>query len=215
MTISPDEPPALPSWINGRAFLSFTPAFVEVRDAINGRLLRRTPVCGAEEAAEAVSSAVAAAPGWRAMDDELRRESLLVWAAQMVRHNTHLAKLIRQESGKPEVEALAEVKAAVETLQDAQGDEAAAGKAFVAVGDAQDPLLASVRRIASVLHAGGVVILKPSPHAPAAAYALAELSERSGIPPGVVSLVQGDETTLEALLAHMPDGRLLPAGDPA
>jgi acyl-CoA reductase-like NAD-dependent aldehyde dehydrogenase len=204
MMFSPEGPPALPSWIHGRAFLTLTPAFFEVRDALSGKPLRRTPLCGAEEAAEAVSAATEAAPEWATLMAVRRQELLQVWAAELERYDDHFARLIRQETGKEEADARLEVKNAVAALRSAKGNGRRddAGRIIIIVGDEQEPLLSAARFIAPALRDGNVVILKPSPGAPAAAYALAELSARAGILPGVVNLVQGDETALKALLTH-------------
>jgi acyl-CoA reductase-like NAD-dependent aldehyde dehydrogenase len=219
MLLTPDGPPALPSWIHGRAFLTLTPQFFDVHDAISGELVRRTPLCGAQEAAEAVAAALDAAPGWAAQSAVARQKRLFAWGAELKHYRDHFATLIRQESGKEENTAQSEVEEAVAILQNAQGDDAArqngAEPIVLIAWDAQDPLSAAVRLAAPVLRGGSAVILKPSPRAPAAAYALAELSARIGIPPGVVNLLQGDEAALKALLFCAATNRLRYRGHPA
>jgi acyl-CoA reductase-like NAD-dependent aldehyde dehydrogenase len=218
MLLTPDGPPALPLWIHGRAFLTLPPQFFDVHDAISGEVVRRTPLCGTEEAAEAVAAALAAAPGWAAESAAARQKWLFAWGAELKHYRDHFATLIRQESGKEENEAQAEVEEAVAILQNAQEDDAARQSEtepiVLIAWDAQEPLLAAVRLAAPVLRGGSAVILKPSPRAPAAAYALAELSAPIGIPPGVVNLLQGDEATLKALLSCAATNRLHYSGHP-
>jgi len=73
-----------------------------------------------------------------------------------------------------------------------------------AILPSQAPLLSAVRRIAPALAAGNVIVLKPSDLTPLSAVLLAELAQESGLPPGVLSLLQGDEVTGAELVAH-PD----------
>ena len=55
--------------------------------------------------------------------------------------------------------------------------------------------------MAPALMAGATVVVKPSPKAPSAAYALCELSARSAWPAGVLNLMQGDTAAIEGLCA--------------
>ena len=50
--------------------------------------------------------------------------------------------------------------------------------------------------------AGCTVIIKASPEAPAAAYILAEICEKIGLPPGVVNIVTADREVSERLVRH-------------
>lgn len=216
MMLSPDGPPALPLWINGRAFLTMVPAFFEVRDALTGEPLRRTPLCGADEVAEAVQVAAAAAPAWSALEADARGGLLTAWAAGLEQYNGHFAKLLRQETGQEEGEAQAEVVRTVALLRQAGAPEnpADAGQVVALAWDDSAPLAQAARLLAPVLRAGGTVVLKPTPKAPGAAYALVELSARVGLPAGVVNLVQGDDAALAALCGHPGIARLGFAGRP-
>lgn len=212
MMLSPDGPPALPLWINGRAFLTMAPAFYEVHDALTGEALRRTPLCGAEEVAEAVAAAQAAAPAWAAVPEIRRQELLQAWAKGLDQYTGHFAKLVRQETGKEEVLAKAEVESAVAALQAGAADAADAGRVVGLTWDDSAPLATAAALLAPVLRAGGAVVLKPSPRAPGAVYALVELSARVGLPAGVVNLVQGDEAALQALFARGDVSRVALSG---
>ena len=55
-----DIPPALPLWRDGHAYLTVTPAFLDVRNPRSGEVLRRIPLCAADEAHKALASAQAA-----------------------------------------------------------------------------------------------------------------------------------------------------------
>lgn len=213
MMISPDGPPALPLWINGRTFLTMAPEFFEIQNALTGEPLRRTPLCGADEVAEAVKSALSAAPRWAASPREERQKHLEAWAQLLDQYTTHFVKLIREETGKTEEAALAEIRetiAALENHQTSPADDQ--GKVVALACDDSAPLAQAAKLIAPVLRNGGTVILKPSPRAPGAVYALTELSSRSELLPGVLNLVQGDDQVLKAMFANPHISRLAFSG---
>jgi succinate-semialdehyde dehydrogenase/glutarate-semialdehyde dehydrogenase len=58
------------------------------------------------------------------------------------------------------------------------------------------------------------VVVKPSPKAPSAAYALCELSSRADWPAGVLNLLQGDTAAIDGLCVADID-RLIYAGNAA
>mgnify|MGYP001766545757 CR=1 FL=1 len=82
------------------------------------------------------------------------------------------------------------------------------------VVDATRPLAGLAEAAAPALRAGACVIVKPSPKAPSAAYALCELSGRAGWPGGVLNLLQGDTEAIAGLCAAAID-RLAYAGEAA
>ncbi|MGH2726857.1 MAG: aldehyde dehydrogenase family protein, partial [Actinomycetota bacterium] len=49
---------------------------------------------------------------------------------------------------------------------------------------------------------GNTVVLKPSPYTPLEAFALAEIAEQAGLPPGTVNVVTGDVKAAEALTTN-------------
>ncbi len=56
------------------------------------------------------------------------------------------------------------------------------------------PPLSITYKVAPALLAGCTVVLKPAPEAPGAAYVLAEICEKIGLPPGVVNLLTADRS---------------------
>ncbi|HNH24363.1 MAG TPA: aldehyde dehydrogenase family protein, partial [Accumulibacter sp.] len=60
----PEEIRAIPLWINGHAYLTMAPTFIDVRDAHSQQIKRRTPLCGSLEAQAAVAAAEQAQPEW-------------------------------------------------------------------------------------------------------------------------------------------------------
>ena len=82
------------------------------------------------------------------------------------------------------------------------------------VVDASRPLAGFAGAVAPALRAGATLVVNPSPKAPAAIFALCELASRSGLPPGVLNLLQGDTAAIEGLCAAGID-RLVYRGNAA
>ena len=59
-------------------------------------------------------------------------------------------------------------------------------------------------KIAPALLAGCTVLIKASPEAPGAAYVIAEVCEKVGLPPGVLNILTADRTVSELIVRH-PD----------
>lgn len=198
MNFTPEGPSAIPMWVNGHAFLTVHDAFFDVTNPVSGEVVRRVPLCGAAEAAEAVGAARGAQPAWAEMGLQARRVCLAGLADALERYAGHFAKLLTQEIGTEEAAATAEVAAAIAALRGmAVGDTGV----FGLVLDAERPLAAFAEAMAPALLAGATLVVKPSPKAPGAVYALCELSARAEWPAGVLNLLQGDSAAIEGLCA--------------
>lgn len=209
MDFSPEGPMAIPLWVNGRALLTGGDGFYVVTNPASGEAIRRVPLCGAAEAAEVVAAARTAQPLWAEMGMQARRVCLARLADALESYAGHFAKLLAQEIAGDEAQMTAEVAAAVEALRTAAVGETGV---FALVLDASRPLVACAEVIAPALMAGATVVVKPSPQAPSAVYALCELSARAEWPGGVLNLLQGDTAAIEGLCAAAID-RLVYAGN--
>lgn len=211
MEFAPDGPMAIPMWVNGHAFLTVTPDFFTVTNPVSGEALRRVPLCGAAEAAEAVEAARAAQAEWAMMGMPARRVCLSRLADGLERYAGHFAKLLGQECGFDELRANAEVGEAAAALRSAMvGQTGVLG----IVLDASRPLASFAETMAPALMAGATLVVKPSPKAPSAVFALCELTSREEWPAGVVNLLQGDSAAIEGLCASAID-RLIYCGHAA
>jgi acyl-CoA reductase-like NAD-dependent aldehyde dehydrogenase len=196
MEFAPEGPMAIPLWINGHAFLTAGNSFFEVTNPATGEAIRRVPLCGAGEAREAVTAARTAQPVWAEMGLAARRVCLGHLADALDSYTGHFAKLLMQEIATDEASAKAEVEAAVTALR---GVEVGETGVCALVVDAKRPLAGFAEAMAPALLAGATVVVKPSPRAPSAVYALCELSARAEWPAGVLNLVQGDTAAIEGL----------------
>ncbi|HPU79120.1 aldehyde dehydrogenase family protein [Accumulibacter sp.] len=212
-----DEILAIPLWINGHAYLTMAPAFLDVCDPRNGQVRRRTPLCGDLEARAAVEAARAALAAWSAQTVGQRAALLAALGDALAEYGGHFAALIAEETGRQVEMAAVEVGNAVSLLRATAGGVATStGSSVVAiVSDQHAPLLGPLQRAVPALLSGATVVLKPSPRAPSAAFALAELTARSGFPGGVFNILHGDQLATEALCASKEVSLLLVAGEPA
>jgi succinate-semialdehyde dehydrogenase / glutarate-semialdehyde dehydrogenase len=211
MEFTPEGPMAIPMWVNGHAFLTVSESFLDVVNPATGEAVRRVPLCGAFEAGEAVMAARAAQPAWAEMGLSARRVCLANLADALVGYSEHFAKLLVQETGADEAQAALEVSAAVEALR---GSAVGATGVVGLVLDASRQLAAFAEAIEPALMAGASIVVKPSPKAPSAVYALCELSSRVEWPAGVLNLLQGDTAAVEGLCAAGLD-RLVYSGNAA
>jgi aldehyde dehydrogenase (NAD+) len=67
------------------------------------------------------------------------------------------------------------------------------------------PLAIPAWKIAPALACGNTVVFKPAELVPASPWAIADIVQRAGLPPGVLNLVMGPGATLGPLLASSPD----------
>ncbi|HAY28351.1 MAG TPA: aldehyde dehydrogenase family protein [Candidatus Accumulibacter phosphatis] len=208
---------AVPLWINGHAFLTMAPAFFDVRDPRSGRVRRRTPLCGASQAATAIDAAAAGLPAWTSLTAGERAGLLATLADSLAGYGSHFAGLIAEETGQDDAAAAAEVEQALRLLRGATEAAGAGGPAGVVaiVCDDRAPLAGLLQHAVPALLAGSTVVAKPSPKAPSAAVALAELTARSGFPAGTFNVLHGDLEAIEGLCAADGLNLLLFAGDPA
>jgi acyl-CoA reductase-like NAD-dependent aldehyde dehydrogenase len=158
----------------------------------------------------------------------LARQRLLMDVAEAIRrHEAELARLIAEEMGMPATTArYIEVPYAAAVFEYYAGlataptgetlpvDVPGAPPAYFAYTLAQPvgvaglitpwnfPLLLPAWKIAPALAAGATVVLKPAPESPLTALALARILDEAGVPPGVVNVVPGPDTTGEALVRH-------------
>ena len=205
---------AIPLWINGHPYLTMAPAFFDVRDA-GGEIRRRTPLCGSGEAVAAAASASAALPAWSARPADERARLLGVVGEALAGYAAHFAGLIGEETGKDAALAVVEVAAAVKLLRAAAACSGEAGGVVGIISDDGEPLIGLLRHAVPALSGGATVVVKPSPKAPSAAFALAELTAESGFPGGVFNILHGDLAAVEGLCAADEVSRIRFAGDPA
>ena len=192
-----DDPPAIPLWINGHAFLTMVPEFLDVCNPADGKVLRRTPLCGAGVALDAVNAAEVALPSWAALPASARGALLGAVGEVFSGYASHFVRLIVEESGKEMAQAGFEVGEVMTLLRKlvAGADSGVLG----IVGDAKMPFLGPLQHAIPALIGGAVVVIRPSPDMPSALFAFAELTGLCGFPDGVFSILHGGQAAVDGL----------------
>ena len=121
MLFESSDPPAVPLWVNGHAFLTMASAFQDVCSSVDGRVLRRTPLCAGDIALTAVDAATKAGAAWRALTELERGKLCSRLADALEQYFDHVCGLIVEETAKTLAEAGAEVHAALDDLREADG----------------------------------------------------------------------------------------------
>lgn len=191
-------------------------------DEVVGRFAAATPA----DVGAALTRATEAQQHWAALSPS-RRATLIGGVAHALSRETKaLAELITREEGKTLAESRGEVQKSAEQFHFAsQLAYQVEGTTFpeeepdtftytlreplgvvVAITPWNFPLSLPARKIAPALAAGNAVVFKPSPATAAVGAALAQLFQESGLPEGLVEVVQG--ASPDAMTALVGDPRV-------
>ena len=173
------------------------------------------------DVAAAVGAARRAFPDWAAAPYQQREELLLKYGELLAAAKDELAMLISREMGKPLWESRGEAGAMqAKVAVSIQAHQDRCGTRETVVGDATSVTRFKPHGVVGVfgpynfpghlpnghivpaLLAGNTVVFKPSELTPAVGEQLGQLYEESGLPAGVVNLVQGGRETGVALAAQ-------------
>ena len=184
---------------------------IEVDNPATGAILGTVPRMGAVETRRAIEAAERALPTWRAKTAGERAKILRDWFNLMHQHVDDLALIMTLEQGKPLLEAKGEVAYAASFIEwfaeegkRLYGDTIPAHHSdkriivikepigvCAAVTPWNFPAAMITRKVGPALAAGCTMVVKPASQTPFSALALAELGERAGLPPGVLSVLAG------------------------
>ena len=213
-----------PDLLRDRAFIGgdWVPASASlpVFNPADEQEIARVPNLGQASALLAVEAADRAHPAWAALTAKERAGLLRRWAELMVAQADDLAAIMTAEQGKPLAEAKGEVSYAASFLEwfseearrvngqlltpHASNRRLLVRKEPVGVVAAitpwNFPLAMITRKAGPALAAGCTMVVKPSELTPLSALALARLSERAGIPAGVLNVITGDPAPIGDVL---------------
>lgn len=165
----------------------------------------------AEQVELALTAALPAAQAWQAHSIEQRAQILEAIAQQYEMHQTELMALLSREAGKTRLDAVLEVREAVDFLRYYAAETRKAANAsrqalgvFVCISPWNFPLAIFTGQIAAALVMGNAVIAKPAEQTPLIAYRAAQLMLEAGLPPDVIALLPGDGAVVGAALTRDP-----------
>jgi malonate-semialdehyde dehydrogenase (acetylating) / methylmalonate-semialdehyde dehydrogenase len=205
------------SWVESKA--------TEWRDVINpatGETIGQTPLSTAAEVDAAVESAATAFRAWRRTPPEDRIQPLFKLKQLLEDHVDELGRIITQENGKTFAEGKAELRRAIENVEVACGipmmmqgynlEDVARGLdemmirqplgVVAAITPSNFPGMIPFWFLPYAIATGNTFILKPSERVPLTMKRVFELLERTGLPKGVINLVNGGKAAVDALLDH-------------
>jgi succinate-semialdehyde dehydrogenase / glutarate-semialdehyde dehydrogenase len=199
-------------------------AETEVVDPATGERIGTVANADVQDGLAAVEAAAAAQARWAATAPRERGEILRRAFEVLTAERDELAALVVRENGKPLTEARGELGQAAEFLrwfseeavriEGSLGVAPGGGKRVLVthrpVGVAlcitpwNFPAAMITRKLAPALAAGCTAILKPAPETPFTAFAIVDVLERAGLPPGVVNVVPSDRPAdmVREILAH-------------
>jgi malonate-semialdehyde dehydrogenase (acetylating)/methylmalonate-semialdehyde dehydrogenase len=222
MSTSAVSPVTVCNYVNGEWVEGGGSEWLEIVNPATHDVIGRAPSSGAAEINAAVEAAAAAFPAWRRTPAEDRIQPLFKLKMLLEEHLDELARLISLENGKTFTEAKAELRRAIENVEVACGipmmmqgynlEDVARGidemmirqplGVVAAITPFNFPGMIPFWFLPYAIATGNTLVLKPSERVPLTMARAMELIEQTGLPNGVVNLVNGGKAAVDALLDH-------------
>ena len=210
----------VPHYIDGQWVESNAREWSEIINPATGESLGKVPLSDAAEVTKAIDAAAAAFPAWRRTPPEDRIQPLFKLKVLLEEHVDEISRLITQENGKTFTEAKAEMRRAIENVEVACGipilmqgynlEDVARGidemmirqplGVTAAIVPFNFPGMITFWFLPYAIATGNTFILKPSERVPLTMRYIYELLEKTGLPKGVVNLVNGGKTAVDTLI---------------
>ncbi|MEG0380873.1 MAG: CoA-acylating methylmalonate-semialdehyde dehydrogenase, partial [Kurthia sp.] len=196
--------------------------FSDVYNPSLGTVIARVPIASKEETQQAIATAKAAFPAWRALSVGKRTEIVLKFRQLMTERIDELIELICTESGKTKEDAKGEITRGLESVDlainaphllkgeysvnvggniNAYSTKAPLG-VVAAISPFNFPVMVPLAITSMAVAVGNSVILKPSERVPCSALFLSNLWKEAGLPDGVWTVINGDKDTVNELLEN-------------
>src|SRR6266704_3865860 len=210
------------NYVGGEWRRSRTSEFQDVRNPATGETMVRVPLSPSDEVDEAVQAAQAAFADWRRTPPVERIQYLFKLKKLLDEHFDEIARLTVDECGKTMAESRGELRRGVENVEVATGiptlmqgynsEDIAHGidehmfrqpiGVVAAITPFNFPGMIPLWYLPYAIACGNCFILKPSEKVPMTMSRVFDLIDELGLPPGVVSLVNGAKGVVDALLDH-------------
>ncbi|KAF5384983.1 hypothetical protein D9615_001396 [Tricholomella constricta] len=209
------------NFIGGEFVESKTSEWVDVVDPSTQTLLSRVPQTTSHEFEQAADAASQAFKTW-SQTSVLSRQKFVLSLQQLIRENADaIANSIVLEQGKTTADAhgdllrgLQVVESSIGITSTLMGDKLEVSRdmdTFVrkvplgvcaSIAPFNFPAMIPLWTIPMAAVTGNTLILKPSERDPGAAMMIAELCQRAGLPAGVLNVVHGSVSTVNAICDH-------------
>src|SRR5215472_1539326 len=208
-----------PLYIDGKPLVSRGPKDIQYNPA-TGEAVAEIPRTTPEEISAAVGAAHKAFPSWSRTPVLQRCRVLFKYREILENHAQELIALITEENGKTIEEARGSFQRGIECIEFAcSAPTLMMGDTIDQVGSGVDgwstrngvgvcvgitpfnfPFMVPLWMFPMAIACGNTFVLKPSDKVPRTAVRLVELANEAGLPPGVLNLVHGAKSTVDALL---------------
>jgi malonate-semialdehyde dehydrogenase (acetylating)/methylmalonate-semialdehyde dehydrogenase len=185
-----------------------------------GSVVGQVSLADRETVQQAIDSAKAAFPAWRNTPPAKRAQVMFRFKQLLEQHEEQIAQLISTEHGKTVEDAAGELKRGIENVEYACGvPELLKGEYNRNVGPNIDawsdfhpigvvagitpfnfPAMVPLWMYPLAIACGNCFILKPSERDPSSTLFIAELLHQAGLPRGVLNVIHGDKTAVDALI---------------
>ena len=210
------------NYVDGSWRKSSTTQFFDVTNPATNELIARTPLSTNADVDDAVRAAAAAFPAWRRTPPGERIQYLFKLKYLLDENIDELARIITLENGKTFGEAKAEIRRGIENVEVACGiplmmqgynledvtpgvDETLIRQPLgvvAAITPFNFPAMIPFWFLPYAIACGNTLILKPSERVPLTMRRAIELIEKTGLPKGVVNLVNGGREVVDAICDH-------------
>ncbi len=212
----------LQNYIAGSWTVSRATEFAEVLDPATSERLASVPLSSAPDVGDAVEAASKAFSAWRRVPANDRVQPLFKLKALLEEHFEELARTITRECGKTLGESRGETRRAIENVETACGipilmqgynsEDIASGidemmirqplGVTAVIAPFNFPAMIPFWFFPYAIACGNTCVIKPSERVPLTMRRVMELMEQTGLPKGVLNLVNGGRETVDSLLDH-------------
>jgi malonate-semialdehyde dehydrogenase (acetylating)/methylmalonate-semialdehyde dehydrogenase len=212
----------LPNYINGEWCISQTSEFLDVVNPATASVLTQVPLSAKSDLDAAAKAAAKAFADWRRVPPTERVQYLFKVKFLLEDHIEELSRTITLECGKTFAESKAEWQRAIENVEVACGipmlmqgynlEDVARGideimirqpvGVTAIIAPFNFPGMIPFWFMPYAIACGNTCIIKPSERVPLTLHKVFELLEKTGLPKGVVNLVNGAKTVVDAILEH-------------
>ncbi|MFZ5719941.1 MAG: CoA-acylating methylmalonate-semialdehyde dehydrogenase [Pseudomonadota bacterium] len=214
----------IPHFIDGAAFAGASGRFGDVFNPNTGDVQARVQLATAAEVDQAVASALRAQATWALVNPQRRARVMFEFKRLVEARMDELAEILSSEHGKVIADSKGDIQRGLEVIEFACGiPHALKGEYTEGAGPGIDvysmrqplgvcagitpfnfPAMIPMWMFGIAIATGNTFILKPSEKDPTVPVRLAELMMEAGAPSGVLNVIHGDKTAVDAILDH-PD----------
>ena len=209
-------------FIDGSAFDGSSGRFSDVFDPNSGEVQARVQLASAGEVDRAVQAAQHAFEGWASTNPQRRARVMFEFKRLVEANMNELAEMLSGEHGKVIADSKGDIQRGLEVIEFACGiPHALKGEYTQGAGPGIDvysmrqplgvvagitpfnfPAMIPMWMFGVAVAVGNTFVLKPSERDPSVPVRLAELMLEAGAPNGVLNVVHGDKTAVDAILTH-------------